>query len=121
MKKFLTWFSLGVFLVAGVYACITMAGMPRTYTGYDSPYSVYEMMNDPSVYGSGAVDGAAAGIVRENLAKTQAVNNVTSIVFDFRGYDTMGEAFILVVAVTGSTVILFSRKKEEKKEDGKDE
>lgn len=120
MKKFLTWFALGVFLFAGVYACITMSGMPRTYLGYDAPYSVYELQKDPSVYSNGEVDGAAAGIVRENLAKTQAVNDVTSIVFDFRGYDTMGEAFILVVAVTGASVILFSKKKV-KKEETKDE
>ena len=58
-------------------------------------------------------------IVQQNLAKTHAVNDVTSIVFDFRGYDTMGEAFILITAVAGSSVILFTRKsgKEEKKDD----
>ena len=119
MKKFLTWFSLGVFLFAGIYASVTMGAMPRTYTGYDSPVSVYELQKDPSVYPNDEVDGAAAGIVRENLAKTQAVNDVTSIVFDFRGYDTMGEAFILVVAVSGASVILFNKK--QKKEDDKDE
>lgn len=48
------------------------------------------------------------------------MNDVTSIVFDFRGYDTMGEAFILITAVAGSMVILFTHK-EKKKEDGKDE
>ena len=129
MKKFLTWVSLGVVLFALVFASVTMAGMPRTYTGYDAPVSVYELQQDPSAYQNGPVDGAAAGIVRENLAKTQAVNDVTSIVFDFRGYDTMGEAFILITAVAGSTVILFNKKKkepepvkvEEKKEDAKDE
>ena len=36
-----------------------------------------------------------------------AANNVvTSVVFDFRGYDTMGEAFILIVSVTGALAIL---------------
>ena len=57
--------------------------------------------------------------MQQNLAKTHAVNDVTSIVFDFRGYDTMGEAFILITAVAGSSVILFTRKsgKEEKKDD----
>ena len=119
MKKFLTWFSLGVFLFAGVYAAITMSAMPRTYVGYDAPYSVYELQNDPSVYDNGDVDGAAAAIVRQNLAATHAQNNVTAIVFDFRGYDTMGEAFILITAVAGSSVILFSKKKE--KEEIKDE
>ena len=63
--------------------------------------------------------GAADAIVQQNLANSHAVNDVTSIVFDFRGYDTMGEAFILITAVTGSAVILFKKKAE--KEDDKDE
>ena len=121
MKKFLTWFALGVYLFAGVYACVTMGAMPRAYVGYDAPVSVYELQQDPSIYQNGAVNGAADAIVRENLAKTQAVNDVTSIVFDFRGYDTMGEAFILITAVAGSTVILFTKKAEKKEEDKKDE
>ena len=64
-------------------------------------------------------DGAAAVIVQQNLAKSHAVNDVTSIVFDFRGYDTMGEAFILITAVAGSAVILFTKKagKEETKDE----
>ena len=40
---------------------------------------------------------------------------MTSIVFDFRGYDTMGEAFILITAVAGTIVILASGKKKEEK------
>ncbi len=55
--------------------------------------------------------------MQENLAKTHANNDVTSIVFDFRGYDTMGEAFILITAVTGSAVILFKNAGKEKKKD----
>ena len=46
-------------------------------------------------------------------AETHAVNDVTSIVFDFRGYDTMGEAFILITAVAGAVVILYTAKKKE--------
>ena len=129
MKKFLTWVSLAVILFAGVFSAVTMAGMPRTYEGQNAAVSVYDLQQDPSAYDNGDTDGAAAAIVRENLAATQAVNDVTSIVFDFRGYDTMGEAFILITAVAGSTVILFTKKKpnaetvpaEEKKEDAKDE
>ena len=44
---------------------------------------------------------------------------MTSVVFDFRGYDTMGEAFILITAVAGSAVILFTKKAA--KEETKDE
>ena len=59
--------------------------------------------------------------MQQNLAKSQSVNDVTSIVFDFRGYDTMGEAFILITAVAGSAVILYEAAKKEKKEEKQDE
>lgn len=118
MKKFLTWVSLAVFMVAGIYACVTMAAMPRTYEGQNATVSVYELRQDPSSYDDSTADGAAAVIVQQNLEKTHAVNDVTSIVFDFRGYDTMGEAFLLITAVAGVTVLL--RKTEaEKLEDRK--
>jgi multisubunit Na+/H+ antiporter MnhB subunit len=44
------------------------------------------------------VDGAAR--------KTGSANLVTGVVFDFRGYDTMGEAVVLVTAVLGVLTIL---------------
>ena len=56
--------------------------------------------------------------MQENLAESHAVNDVTSIVFDFRGYDTMGEAFILITAVAGVTVLL-RKTAAEKEEDRK--
>lgn len=117
MKKFLTWVSLGVFLVAGIYACIAMADMPRTYDGSNASVPVYELRQDPSSYDDSVADGAAAAIVQQNLENTHAVNNVTAVVFDFRGYDTMGEAFILITAVAGSMVILFNGKKPKKEGD----
>jgi hypothetical protein len=96
-----------------------MADMPRTYQGQDATVPVAVLQQSPESYNDSTADGAAAVIVQQNLAKTHAVNDVTSIVFDFRGYDTMGEAFILITAVAGSSVILFTRKsgKEEKKDD----
>ena len=121
MKKFLTWVSLAVIFVAGIYACVTMAAMPRTYDGQNANVSVYDLSRDPSSYDDSTADGAAAAIIQQNLEKTHAVNDVTSIVFDFRGYDTMGEAFILITAVPGSMVILFTHKEKKGKEDGKGE
>ena len=54
-------------------------------------------------------------VVKENLEKTMAANNVAAVVFDFRGYDTLGESFILLTAIAGSFVILSrGHKKEEK-------
>lgn len=38
--------------------------------------------------------------------KTGSVNLVTGVVFDFRGYDTLGEATVLVTAVLGVLTIL---------------
>ena len=53
-------------------------------------------------------------IVNENLDKTAAQNVVFSVVFNFRGYDTMGESFILIAAIAGSLVILRKSAKAEK-------
>ena len=117
MKKFLTWVCLAVFLLVGVYAAVTMASLPRTYDGSQANVPVYELRRDPASYDDSTADGAAAAIVQQNLDKTHAVNDVTSIVFDFRGYDTMGEAFILITAVAGTTVILSSGAKKKEKED----
>lgn len=116
MKTRVTIFSLAVILIMGIFASITMARMPRTYEGQNATVSVYDLQQDPDSYDDSQADGAAAAIVQQNLAKSHAVNDVTSIVFDFRGYDTMGEAFILITAVAGSAVILFT-KKEKKEED----
>jgi multicomponent Na+:H+ antiporter subunit B len=38
--------------------------------------------------------------------KTGSANLVTGVVFDFRGYDTLGEATVLVTAVLGALTIL---------------
>ena len=111
MRKFLTWISLAVILFACLTAAVRMADMPRTYEGQNATVPVAVLQQSPDSYDDSAADGAAAAIVQQNLANTHAVNDVTSIVFDFRGYDTMGEAFILITAVAGSAVILFTKKK----------
>ena len=117
MKKFLTWVSLGVLVIAFLAAGLTMGKLAPTYDGSKAQPSVAQLQEKPEDYSLDTVDGAAAAIVQMNLAKAHAVNDVTSIVFDFRGYDTMGEAFILITAVAGAAVILFTKKdgKEEKK------
>ena len=117
MKKFLTYVSLAVILFACIAGAVNLAAMPRTYEGQNAPVSVLELQRDPSSYDDSQVDGAAGAIVQQNLAESHAVNDVTSIVFDFRGYDTMGEAFILITAVAGPVVILYSKKKKEGKSD----
>ena len=98
MKKFLTYVSLALILFACVFGAVSMAGMQRTYEGQRAPVSVYELQQDPASYDDSQADGA-------------------SIVFDFRGYDTMGEAFILITAVAGAVVILYNKKKEGKSDE----
>jgi len=51
-------------------------------------------------------------IIENTQHETGANNAVTAVVFDYRGYDTLGEATILFTAVTG-VVMLFRRKKRE--------
>jgi multicomponent Na+:H+ antiporter subunit B len=53
-----------------------------------------------------APQGIGPEITKIFLAKTQALNGVASIVFDFRGYDTFGEAIILFTAVAGTVAVL---------------
>lgn len=120
MKKFLTIVSLLTVFFVCVYAGVSMGKAEPTYDGSKAAVSVYELQQNPEAYDDSVADGAAAAIVQQNLAKSHAVNDVTSIVFDFRGYDTMGEAFILITAVAGSLVILSGTKKS-KKEEPKDE
>ncbi len=112
MKNIVTFVTLIAILVTGIIGVVYMFNnVPVTYDG--SGTDVYEIMQDPAAAAEDTkgADGAASIIVKENLEKTHAVNDVTSIVFDFRGYDTMGEAFILVIAVTGTAVILRRNKK----------
>jgi multisubunit Na+/H+ antiporter MnhB subunit len=45
------------------------------------------------------------------VEKTGSVNLVTGVLFDFRGYDTLGEATVLVTAVLGVLTILRIRGK----------
>ncbi len=57
------------------------------------------------VFGSGFL--RMAGPYIEGAAeKTGSANLVTGVVFDFRGYDTLGEAAVLVTAVLGVLTIL---------------
>jgi hypothetical protein len=90
MKKAAIWFSLTVLLFFSVYVSIKM-------NDYLTQKPTYE--------------GIAGQIVDETVQKTGAANSVTAIVFDFRGYDTLGESFVLFTAVTGTAVILRKHKK----------
>ncbi|MFB0556864.1 MAG: hydrogen gas-evolving membrane-bound hydrogenase subunit E [Dehalococcoidia bacterium] len=51
-------------------------------------------------------------IIENTQSETGANSAVTAVVFDYRGFDTLGEATILFTAVTG-VVMLFRKKKRE--------
>ncbi|MCD8050329.1 MAG: hypothetical protein LUE89_01450 [Clostridiales bacterium] len=104
LKKILLPAALIILLVCGVYTAILMASSEPTYNGED--VDLVALYEDPSSYDNSDADGAAAIIINENLEKTAAENVVFSVVYNFRGYDTMGESFILIAAIAGSLVIL---------------
>lgn len=104
-----------IFAIAVFVMVFTFNEVDATYDG-DYP-DLQALMEDHSAYEIEGADDIAEIIVKENLDKTNAMNDVASIVFDFRGFDTLGESFILLTAIAGSFVIL-SRVKKSKKEGG---
>ncbi len=103
-KRIVLALSLAVLLVCGASAAWHMAAGPDTYNGEGT--DLVALYENPQSYDNTTADGAAAVIVNENLDKTAAENVVFSVVFNFRGYDTLGESFILIAAIAGSLVIL---------------
>lgn len=104
LKNILFTIALAILMICGIYASILMAGSEPTYDGTKT--DVVALYEDPESYDNSQADGVASIIVNENLDKTAAQNVVFSVVFNFRGYDTMGESFILIAAIAGSLVIL---------------
>jgi multicomponent Na+:H+ antiporter subunit B len=51
---------------------------------------------------------------RVALPERHMTNVVTAVVFDYRGFDTMGEEFILFAAVTGVVLLLRAKAREER-------
>ena len=49
-------------------------------------------------------------IIENTQEETGADNGVTSVVFDYRGFDTLGEATVLFTAVAG-VILIFRRLK----------
>ena len=104
-KVLISLLSLLVILVAGIFAMnYNYQNGSLTYDGSDT--DVTALYADPSSYDVSDLDGVADIIVKTNLEKTMAVNNVAAVVFDYRGFDTIGESFILLTAIAGSFVIL---------------
>ena len=76
MKKFLTIVCLAAFLIAGIFAAVEMAQLPRTYDGANAKVSPYELMQDPEAYDDSEADGAAAVKIAVIAALVIAVNPI---------------------------------------------
>jgi multicomponent Na+:H+ antiporter subunit B len=68
-------------------------------------YFFYQATRNLSVFGDSTLRMAHA-YVEGAAEKTGSANLVTGVIFDFRGYDTLGEATVLVTAVLGVLTIL---------------
>lgn len=121
-KRIIAIVSLVIILAAGIFAVVTASGLSRTYDGKNDAVDLYLDHENGISDKLTEADGIAEVIVVQNLAReegmgTMAQNNVAAVVFDYRGFDTLGESFILLTAIAGSFVILSMAKK--KKEDDK--
>lgn len=116
-KKIIIIVSIFVIFVAGIIAALY--AYRNDYIAYEGNENVLDLYNNSKGYDNEDAKGIADIIVNENLDKTMAVNNVAAVVFDYRGYDTLGEAFILVTAIAGTFVILAVHKKKNKEEEEK--
>lgn len=74
-----------VFFSAGMFADLPKFGDPVMDRFADAPSNTY---------------------LSEGLEKTGSANIVTAILLDFRGYDTLGEATVLICAVMGALTVL---------------
>lgn len=114
-RNVIAGFSLIIILVFGLTAVYyAFSHQMKTYDGSDT--NVLELYENPEDYDVSDAEGIAEIIVEEDLSKTEAVNNVAAVVFDYRGFDTMGESFILLTAIAGAYAIMrkhYDKKKEE--------
>ena len=111
-KELFLLISLAILVIVGIYATGSMGILPPTYGGNEDALA---LATDPESYDTDTADGVAQVMVRENQAKTVSPNVVFSVVFNYRGYDTMGESFVLFTTVCGTAAILrvIQKKKEE--------
>jgi hypothetical protein len=66
-------------------------------------------------FGSPKLDSADL-VLKTAVMGAGAANIVCAVVLDIRGYDTLGEATLLLAAVTGVVLLLAKREDDEKKQ-----
>ncbi len=113
-KKLIGILSILVILVTCTVVMSHTYSLGPSYTGKTD---VSHLQENPSDYQNDPEytdpTGIAGIIIDTNLEQTMAANDVAPIVFDYRGFDTLGESFILLTAVAGSYVILSKHSKKE--------
>ncbi len=63
----------------------------------------------------GEVKGLGKYFLENNIKDTQSANTVTSVVVNYRGFDTLGEVTVLFLAATGLGAILAGERKTNRK------
>lgn len=90
-------FALGILLVTPI---VIVAGL----AALNVPVFGYPLMNVAKTY------------LAEGLVKTGAANLVSSVILDFRAYDTLGEVVVLFTAVVGALTVLRAVGRKQKSE-----
>ncbi|MBP3655584.1 MAG: hypothetical protein J6K32_02695 [Clostridia bacterium] len=107
-RSLVAFVALIIVMIIGATCAAELSKLPPTFAGN---VDVAALNENPEAYDLTDADGSAHVIVSKNLAETDAKNVCFSVVFNFRGYDTMGESFILIAALSGSLCILRTPKK----------
>lgn len=94
--------TIGLVLVVALTAILVLADFP--------PFGAAVMDR--------VADAPATVYLAEGMSETGAANTVTAILFDFRAYDTLGEATVLFCAVIGAITVL---RKKARKNEGEEE
>jgi multisubunit Na+/H+ antiporter MnhB subunit len=118
---------VGAFIAFGAlaYKALPEFGNP-IYAQNQEKKALAEANGNPAAKEDDNRETPAEYYLAHSFEKNKAANLVTSIVLDFRGYDTLGEATVIFVSVIGAYVVLrkVGRRREGREEpasQGKDE
>ena len=93
------WELIGVIFSVGFLLIIFLAGT--------KVFDALPEFGSPSFSVNNQIQGTASQhYIREGINDTGAPNIVTSVILDYRAYDTLGEATVLFTSVLGAIVIL---------------
>jgi multicomponent Na+:H+ antiporter subunit B len=96
---------IGVIFLAGLKVLQTKS-LKQIQENQQMRPQVVALMDFGTPIYSIAPEAASQKYVEKGLKETGAANLVTSVILDFRAYDTLGEATVLFTSIIGATVIL---------------